>query len=514
MEAGKHRGLRRAMAVALLACAMSLALAAQAGAALPRLKAVPDPVNGGRIVDSKGREVLLRGVNVNSLGQYWQGTSVKPTLPLDKRDPGRISRIGWNTVRLIVSWSRVEPRPGRYDEAYLATVAKWVRRLGRHGVYTIIDLHQDAWGATLAAPDDQICASGERAFGWDGAPGWATLDDGQPRCFNGSREINPAVKAAWNNFFANSPAADGVGIQTHYVRMLRRIARTFAKNSAVAGIDVMNEPNTLDANQTELLGPFYARALKSIRQGERAGRGFRHLFFFEPGVLWDILGSGPPPAFKHDSQIVYSPHLYKGSIGVTGPPDQASFVTAREEAKAFGGAPVVTGEWGGAPARATGGPDDYFLVHQSMQDEFGYGAMLWTWKQSCGDPHAATHDPEAATPLPPWNVFRMDCSGGGNRIIGIDKPLVRDLRRGYVRRAPGRLASMAWDPAGMTLVASGRGATRKQGRLEAFIPLWPNGVRASRRKGLSRIKITRIGAGSIVSFRAAPGRWKLTLRPR
>jgi hypothetical protein len=31
------------------------------------LHAEPDPVSGGRIVDSDGREVLLRGVNVNAL---------------------------------------------------------------------------------------------------------------------------------------------------------------------------------------------------------------------------------------------------------------------------------------------------------------------------------------------------------------------------------------------------------------------------------------------------------------
>ena len=78
----------------------------------PAAQADPDTARGGRIVDTKGREVILRGVNVNSLGQYWQGTSKPPTLPLEKKDPARIAAIGWNLVRLIVSWSRVEPRPG------------------------------------------------------------------------------------------------------------------------------------------------------------------------------------------------------------------------------------------------------------------------------------------------------------------------------------------------------------------------------------------------------------------
>jgi hypothetical protein len=38
---------------------------------LPAVFAEPDPVNGGRIMDVEGREVLLRGVNVNALVEYW-----------------------------------------------------------------------------------------------------------------------------------------------------------------------------------------------------------------------------------------------------------------------------------------------------------------------------------------------------------------------------------------------------------------------------------------------------------
>ena len=195
------------------AIAVALIAALPAGAtALPRLSAQPDRVDGGRIVDSRGREVILRGVNVNSLGEYWQGTHVKPVLPLERQDPRRISRIGWNVVRLIVSWSRVEPSPGDYNERYLDRVSKWISRFEREGVYTIVDFHQDAWGATLAGRLDEPCPPGyETAFGWDGAPAWATLDEDQPRCFLNSREINPAVSAAWRNFFADSPGPGGMG---------------------------------------------------------------------------------------------------------------------------------------------------------------------------------------------------------------------------------------------------------------------------------------------------------------
>lgn len=267
------RLLKCGMLSLALAVITGLILSAGSTAALPRLHAEPDLERGGRIMDSKGREVLLRGVNVNSLGQYWQGTEVPPTLPFDRRDPARIAQMGWNVVRLIVSWSRVEPKPGEYNEAYLDRVGRWIDRLEKNGVYTIIDFHQDAWGPTLAArPGEDCVPPSQPAFGWDGAPGWATLDEGQPRCFTNVREVNPAVIAAWKNFFANTAASDGVGIQTHYVRTLRRVAKRFAKSTAVAGIDIMNEPGALSPADNAALRPFYTAAVKAIRAGEKSGR--------------------------------------------------------------------------------------------------------------------------------------------------------------------------------------------------------------------------------------------------
>ena len=80
------------------------------------------------------------------------------------------------------------------------------QRLADHGLYSIIDLHQDAWSATLAAPPDTVCpANSTPALGWDGAPAWATLDGGMARCAPaGIRELSPAVTTAFANFFADS----------------------------------------------------------------------------------------------------------------------------------------------------------------------------------------------------------------------------------------------------------------------------------------------------------------------
>ena len=70
----------------LLAAALVVtALAAPAGpvdAGPPSGDLLPlSTTDDRRIVDSDGREVLLRGANVNSLGEYWQGDPAHQPTP-------------------------------------------------------------------------------------------------------------------------------------------------------------------------------------------------------------------------------------------------------------------------------------------------------------------------------------------------------------------------------------------------------------------------------------------------
>ena len=41
----------------------------------------------------------------------------------------------------------------------------------RHGIYSVIDMHQDAWGKYVASPPGTVCPNGTKPdIGWDGAP--------------------------------------------------------------------------------------------------------------------------------------------------------------------------------------------------------------------------------------------------------------------------------------------------------------------------------------------------------
>jgi endoglycosylceramidase len=492
-------------AAALLAClAAPVAGAPAKPPKLHPLHAEPDPEAGGRIVDSKGREVLLRGVNVNAFAEYWQGTPLPTVFPLDSKDPRRMAKIGWNAVRLLVSWSRVEPEPGRYDAAYLKRVSRAMDSLRREGIYTILDLHQDAWGASLAARQGEVCPPpSEPARGWDGAPAWATLDQGQPRCFTEFREASPAVYRSWQAFWADEAGPGGVGIQTRYVAMLRHLAQRFATKPGLAGFDLMNEPNAFGEQDEIRLSAMYTRALREIRAGERAGRGAPHLVLFEPSALWSAIGSGAPPDFERDRDVVYAPHVYTGGFD-NGPITREAFQTARDEAAGFGGAPVLSGEWGSGPRRANDSGDPYFTDHQRLQDDFRFSATLWTWRESCGDPHVGGEGS-------PWGEFEVSCPS--NRVAGMRTALVDQLTRAYVRAGPGRIRRASYDHRTGLFEAEGTAPAGRESDLLVFYPAgrW-RGMRVNVR-GLSPPSSARVSGGArLVTARSHGGSWAITIR--
>jgi endoglycosylceramidase len=118
---------------------------------------------------------------------------------------------------------------------------------------------------------------------------------------------------------------------------------------------------------------------------------------------------------------------------------------------------VVTGEWGGGPERAGPGGDGYFLAHQALQDDFRFGATLWTWRESCGDPHKARGVRNGEAPTV-WGEFDVDCRT--NTIVGLRQALIADLTRAYPRAAPGVLTDTTYDAATGHLTATGTDAPR------------------------------------------------------
>jgi len=280
---------------------------------------------------------------------------------------------------------------------------------------------------------------------------------------------------------------------------------------AVAGYDVMNEPNAFDiVRPPVLLTRFYGRALDAIRAAESEAGAPRRLFLFEPSILWAGLGVGVPLARFGDDQTVYAPHIYQGGLDDQ-PLDESVFQKARDEAARFGGVPVLTGEWGSDPRRAADPMDDYFDRHQALQDDFRFGATLWTWREACGDPHKAGDVRDGVVPYV-WGLFEVDCAT--NEGLGMRQPLVEALRRPLVRGAPGRLTEVSWTRETRHFVVRG-GAAPPGGSLLVFHPARPGEALELSSDGLQGVHARPApGGGRFVAGVAQGGDWTLEVAPR
>ena len=477
------------------------------GDPLPPLMAITNGNEPGRIVDPSGREILLRGVNVNSHVEYWQyDPDIPTTYPFTEKDADLVASMGWNLVRLAISWSRVEPKPGEYEDAYLDEVAGSVNLLAERGIYTLIDLHQDAWGASLAAPPGTTCSEGKPAQGWDGAPAWATFDDGELRCGASHRELVPAVRAAWVNFFMNREGPGGIGIQTRYVNMFAHIVKRFANLSSVAGYDLMNEPNQFLDETYDALSQFYLDAFQAMRKAEKEVGAPRRLFFFEPTIAWHAVGFPAPAPFEHDDQVVYSPHIYQEGIN-EGTLEDGFARAAKEAVELYKGAPVVTSEWGGNPNRAKDPQDDYFQRHLYEQDNYLFGATIWTWHTSCGDAHAYYAARVGDIPHV-WGFFDQNCED--NTYDGMRIEYMEVIRKIAVRFAPGKLDEVNWSKDDSEITASGSDAPAGN-LLEVFVPSNdPSSIQVEA-TGLGRIQSTPWFGGTLLYAPASGGSWSIRI---
>ena len=120
------------------------------------------------VADDLGRQVLLRGINVNQLGDYYQADPTLPTtFPLAERRLRAASRaLGFNVVRLVLSWSALEPDARRVRRRVpRADPRRRSRGPRAHGLYVVLDMHQDAWGKFIATPPGDGVPAGPRARG-------------------------------------------------------------------------------------------------------------------------------------------------------------------------------------------------------------------------------------------------------------------------------------------------------------------------------------------------------------
>jgi len=397
------------------------------------------------IADPAGRRVELRGTLAAGLVDYWSGTqeddSRPPPLfpiataayaggcpanfltirnpPLCKNDFAEMRALGFNVVRLALSWSLLEPQPGQYSAEYVDRIAQVVGWARDQGIYVILDIHENAYSRYVPRPARVTLAGGKLPSLADqtGAPAWATLTDGLPGDkFLNQRELSFSVGAAFTNFWFNTKVA-GQGLQDHYLGAVATLARRFEDESAVVGFGAFNEPwpgfVPPPASDDLLLYPFYRRlvdAITGVADGARCPADFpalpicghpslgvgdrRHIFFLEADHLREVtdfptafglpVSSYPNIAFAiHPYTHKYTADALAGQAPKTaaypfGGYDQA-YATAEAEARSMDAALFVS-EFGNEPQL-----DGQLLTNELLeQDRHLTGSTYWPWKENCG----------------------------------------------------------------------------------------------------------------------------------
>lgn len=363
------------------------------------------------ITDELGRALILHGAND---GTGKNDPLRSPALTAD--DVRRMARDwGFNLHRYLVFWDAAEPMPGFIDQAYLDRVEERLDWFAEHGIFVMIDMHQDVYAA-------RFCC--------DGAPEWAIRDDGEPFTPQEIWSLNylqPAVQRAFDNFWSyEEPHRD---LQDHYAGVWAAIAMRFRDHPAVLGFDLMNEPSPgslFDLRETlsgvgagegsrserfdrTLLAPFYRRVIERIREVDPDHWIFVEPRFGGPGngaVQYLPVIEDPRPG---PSRIVFAPHLYsiryEGRMEYDRAEDQVvdRWEAARIEETRLQNWPIVMGEFG--MDRTFPGAAEYLDDVLQMADRMMISWAYWSFTPGTWgwwDPATMTEHPNADQLVRPY----------------------------------------------------------------------------------------------------------------
>lgn len=505
--------------IAGLAVALLLCPAANAKTAPPRplgflhVGAAAGPAGLPQVLDSSGRQVLLKGVNADGIVDYWRPDLRTPypsdpaayengACPADdptiegvrlcEFDFAQMRPLGYDAIRLNLSWSLLEPQPGHIDGQYIDRIAQVVGWAKSQGIYVILDMHQDAWSKYVFTPPGQTCPPPFQGIrGFDGAPDWASQHITPACAVGGVRELDSAVAENFQKLWADAPAPDGKGLQEHYADVMVALAQRFHDEPAVAGYEIMNEPqpgfeaDPVASNAVEMF-PFWGKVADTV-----ASRvpGFRQLFFVEPNATRNVTDARqvftPWSTYSSYRNVVYAPHIYTGVFtadAIAGAPRTFSmdsgYRNAIADAQALG-LPIWIGEFGNNPS-----DDDTLLKsHYELQDAYGVPGTLWLWKENAND----------TNPNFFWGVYGPPFGQGTPQ-----PKRIAYTSRAYPLLLNGDLRSMRYSPGGHSFdVRAARAHPARCGdRSHATLLFVPAAARAPIAAEHARVEVFARGDGS------------------
>jgi endoglycosylceramidase len=292
-------------------------------------------VMGSSIVRDDGATMILRGTNLRPLDSPYAAVD-RYALYLDTA-----KSMGFNAVRLPISWAELEPTPGRYSARYLNLVRKIVNLAEDRRIYIVLDMHQ---------------------FRMSGFPSWILA------------KHRTADEAAFH-FWSDLP------LQTELVNAWKMLSSSFKDEKAVLGYDLLNEPYGGPIPWQEFaptLNDFYSRLILGIRSIDT-----RHAILFEPVEGVSLLGEHI--ALKpQGSGLVFSPHAY-----ISGSAQHLEYAVSRLYNLTVNvwNIPLWIGEFGGAIVQIKDEESlNSLTVMLDLFDRYKLGWAYWILGETTGGP--------------------------------------------------------------------------------------------------------------------------------
>ncbi len=310
-----------------------------------------------------GETLVLRGANVSAEAKWRPGRLP----PIDARALRRLrDEFGMNAVRLLVFWEAIEPRPGLYDEGYLAAVRALVREASALGLFVVVDMHQDLYG---------------EGFGEAGAPWWScdarlyeTFVPQKP-WFLGY--LQREVGVCFERLYVPGPTREA------FVAAWLRLAEALRGAAPWLGLDLLNEPfwgeRSVSHLERETLPDFYGQLAEALRLALPEA-----WLLLEPAPTVNVGLPTELPALP-PGPTIYAPHLYPAAteMGIgwgeqDGPRLREQIRVLCEDASRLG-APLVVGEFG--VRRDVPGAEAFLQDVYDALDAARLGGFVWGWER-------------------------------------------------------------------------------------------------------------------------------------
>ena len=377
------------------------------------------------LVDSEGRTVIYRGMNVDNGSKGAEDHM--PTLPDGSLE--LLASSGFTLVRALVFWEGVQPEEDVFDEDYLADVDALLTRYDELGVDVLLDMHQDLW---------------REGFGSAGAPAWA--------CDQANYDSYEHPGGSWWAGYLTEEVSncfqdfwDSERLQDHYAEAWARLAQLARAHERVVGYDLMNEPffARLDqpAFEQQILPAFYERVRARIREvdsdtcGPSAPSRYCRWVGMEPSTHANLLQYSifQLPESDDPAEVpAFLPHFYplyaEEGTGFDGDlEDETENLQALCQLGQAQGAPCLLGEYG--IFSSAGNEHDYVRGVQDAVEATGGSSAYWSYAPS--DSHG---------------VIDGDYQSGF---------MMPAFQRPYLHRIPGRLLELtslgvgmqaSWEP--------------------------------------------------------------------